>query len=100
MIAAIRRRSWLAAVAGVTAIALTATAVAQVSGGAYNLSWNALIPGGSSANAPYTEQGVIGQALAGRSSQGQYVIDSGFLGGAASGKYKRTVPNLSNDGLY
>ena len=100
MIAAIRRRWGMAAAAGVAAIALTATAVAQVSGGAFNLSWSALSPGGSSANAPYTEQGVIGQALAGRSSQGQYAVDSGFLGAAANGKYKRIMPGLSNDGLY
>jgi hypothetical protein len=100
MIATIRRRWWVAVVAAVTAGALTATAFAQVSGGAYNLSWSALSAGGSSANAPYTEQSVIGQALAGRSSQGQYAIDSGFLGAAANVKYKRIMPNLSGDGLY
>jgi hypothetical protein len=100
MIAAFRRRWWLAAAAGCAAVALTATAIAQVSGGAYDLSWSALSPGGSSANASYTEQGVIGQALTGHSSQGQYAVDSGFLGAAANVKYKRVMPNLSNDGLY
>ena len=100
MIARLRHHWLVAGLAAVMAIGVASVATAQVSGGAFNLSWNALLPGGSSANAPYAEQGVIGQAVVGRSSQGQYGVSSGFLGVAGDVKYKRVVPNLSGDGLY
>ena len=96
-----RRRRWLALALGLgAAAAVSASAFAQVSGGVFNLSWNVIAPGGSSSNAPYTEQAVIGQAVTGRSSQGQFAVSSGFLGGAANEKYRRVMPGLSTDGLY
>lgn len=95
-------RGWLLGVTlgAAAAAGLIATALAQVSGGVFNLSWNAIAPGGASANSPYAEQGVIAQPLAGTSSQGQFTLASGFLGGSSGDKYRRILPGISDDGSY
>ena len=94
----IRRRKSLALLSGgLGALVLGATALAQTSGGAYELSWRALAGGGKSTGAAYSEQGAIGQALAKTSTGGNYTVSSGFLGGGSE-KYKRVLPHLSKDG--
>ena len=82
---------------GLGAVAVVAAVVAQTSGGAYDLSWRSMNGGGKSTGGNYSEQGVIGQALAKSSTGGSYTISSGFLGGGAE-KYKRYLPVLSKDG--
>lgn len=96
-----RRRRWLlGAAAGVAALAVGSVAVAQVSGGAYDLSWNDILGGGTSANGSFSVQGGIGQPVAGRSSQGQFTLDTGFIAGLGAGKFKGVLPNVSKDGVY
>jgi len=93
-----RRKRWIAAAAGgVASLLVGAAALAQSSGGQYDLSWRALHGGGTSTGGNYTEQGVIGQGMARSSTGGGYTVDSGFLGGGAI-KFKRYVPLLSRDG--
>ena len=82
---------------GVGALTLGAAALAQTSGGAYDLSWRALAGGGKSTGGQYSEHGAIGQAVAGTSAGGAYTVSSGFLGGGSE-KYKRVLPHLSKDG--
>ena len=57
---------------GLGALAVAAAALAQTSGGAYELSWRAFAGGGKSTGGAYSEQGAIGQALAKTSSGGSY----------------------------
>ena len=98
---AIRRRRWLlGTAAGVVALLMGGVAFAQVSGGAYNLSWNAVLAGGASSNGSFRVQAGIGQSVAGRSTQGQYALDAGFVAGLSGGKYKGILPQLSKDGTY
>lgn len=91
-----RKRSLAMGASGLAALALGAAALAQTSGGMYDLSWRALAGGGSSTGADYTEHSAIGQALANTSAGGSYSVSSGFLGGGAE-KYKRYLPVLARD---
>ena len=77
-------------------LALGAMALAQTSGGNYELSWRTLTGGGNATGGNYTAQAAIGQALAGTSAGGSYSVSSGFLGGGAE-KYKRFLPVLARD---
>ena len=87
----------LAVVAGSAAgLFLSAVALAQTSGGTYDLSWRALSGGGKSAGGNYTEQGAIGQALTKSASGGSYSINGGFFGGGQD-KYKRYLPLAAKD---
>ena len=98
---AVRRRRWLlGAAAGAAALVLGGVALAQVSGGAYNLSWNDILGGGTSANGSFSLQGGIGQPVAGSASQAQFALNAGFLPGLAGGKYRGVLPQVSKDGTY
>ena len=81
---------------GLASLALGAAALAQTSGGVYDLSWRALAGGGKSTGGAYAEQGAIGQALTRTSTGGSYSVNSGFFGGGVD-KYKRFLPVLSKD---
>ncbi len=73
-----RRRRVVAIGAGALAsFALGAAALAQTSGGVYDLSWRALSGGG-------------------QSTGGTYTVNSGFFGGGVD-KYKRFLPVLAKD---
>ena len=75
---------------------LGAAALAQTSGGIYDLSWRALAGGGKSTGGNYVAQGAIGQSMTKTSTGGNYTVSSGFLGGG-SDKYRRFLPVLSKD---
>jgi len=77
-------------------LVLGAAALAQTSGGVYDLSWRALAGGKTSTGGGYVEQGAIGQTLTKTSSGGSYTVNSGFFGGGVE-KYKRFLPVLSKD---
>jgi hypothetical protein len=51
----------------------------------YDLSWNALFPGGATSGGAYTMDSAIGQPFAGKISGSSYELCSGFLCGANSG---------------
>ena len=91
-----RRRAVLLGAGGLASLALGAAALAQTSGGAYDLSWRTLSGGGKSTGGNYTVHAAIGQPLAGTSSGASYSVSSGFLGGGAE-KYKRFLPVLARD---
>ncbi len=94
-----RRQTVLAAVAGLVALAGTAIALAQSSGGIYDLSFSGITGGGGdSSGGSYALTGSIGQPLAGNSSQGTYALSGGLLGGGSS-KVLRFLPSLSSDGV-
>ena len=92
------RRRRLAAIGagGLASLALGAAALAQTSGGAYDLSWRTLSGGGKSTGGNYAEQGAIGQSLTRTSTGGTYTVNSGFFGGGVD-KYKRFMPVLAKD---
>ena len=92
-----RTRTFAIIGGGLGSLVLGAAALAQSSGGMYELSWRTLSGGGSSSGGGYVEQGAIGQALAKTSTGGSYTVSSGFLGGGAE-KYKRVLPQLAKDG--
>ena len=66
---------------------LTATAASAQIGGAYDLSWNTMDPGGitSSAGGAYALGGTVGQIDAGAHTGGVYVLAGGFWAGAIAG---------------
>jgi len=80
----------------VASLALGAAALAQTSGGAYDLHWRTLTGGKQSSGGNYAVNAAIGQQLAGTSSGGSYTVSSGYLGGGAE-KYKRFLPVLARD---
>jgi hypothetical protein len=77
-------------------LALGAVALAQTSGGIYDLSWRTLNGGGTATGGNYTVQAAIGQPLAGTSSGASFSVSSGYFGGGAE-KYKRFLPVLARD---
>ncbi|MBK9613542.1 hypothetical protein [Candidatus Amarobacter glycogenicus] len=91
-----RRRGLALGASGLAALALGAAAFAQTSGGVYDLSWRAIAGGGKATGDAYTVHSAIGQPLAKTSSEGNYQVSSGFLGGGAE-KYKRFLPVLARD---
>jgi hypothetical protein len=91
-----RRRLVAIGAGGLASFALGAAALAQTSGGVYDLSWRALAGGGKSTGGSYTEQGAIGQPLTRTSTGGSYTVNSGFFGGGVD-KYKRVLPVLAKD---
>ena len=91
-----RRRAVAMGAGGLASLVLGAAALAQTSGGVYDLSWRTLSGGGKSTGRNYTEQGAIGQALTRTSTGGSYTVNSGFFGGGVE-KYKRFLPVLSKD---
>ncbi len=97
--AGLKTRRTIAATGAVIAAAAVATAViAQSSGGSFDLSFRATSGGGgTSAAAPYELTGVIGQPVAGRSTGGDYVADSGFLGGGGIEKIRRFIIAIARD---
>ena len=95
--ARLKRRSLLPLAAVAAALLLVGVALAQSASG-YDLSWRAIAGGSNASGGGYQVRSVIGQPLTAHSSGGSYAIDSGFLGGAAPVKYKRTLPQLANDG--
>jgi len=59
--------------------------VAAQSGGGYDLTWNTIDGGGgSSISGSYALIGAIGQADAGASSGGAYMLNGGFLAGTGA----------------
>lgn len=66
---------------------LYATAAEAQIGGAYDLSWNTMDPGGttSSAGGAYVLAGTVGQIDAGAHSGGAYALAGGFWGGVVDG---------------
>jgi len=63
------------------------------SGGAFNLSWGAVVSGGASSGGNYTLTGAIGQAEAGMLSGGSYTLNGGFWSGVNGDS-----PNNSGNG--
>lgn len=98
MSAATRHRRLLAAgMAAVLPLAFAAVVVAQVSGGAYELRFRALLGGGKSAGGSYEVQGVAGQPFVGSSTGGAYSVAGGLIVAGAE-KYQRYTPLLAKDG--
>jgi hypothetical protein len=91
-----RRKAAIVILSGVGGLFLGAAALAQTSGGVYDLSWRTLSGGGSSSGGGYVQQSAIGQAMTKTSTGGSYTISSGFFG-AGQDKYKRFLPVLSKD---
>lgn len=94
-----RGKALAAGIAGGMALLAAGVAVAQTSGGAFDLSWHALRGGGTSSQSPYAVSGVAGQTITGHSANGTFVVDSGFFAGGGKEKYKRSLPNLAKDGV-
>lgn len=92
-----RKRLSLLSAAGLVALALSASALAQSASGNYELSWRALAGGGKSDGGGYVVQSAIGQSLTKSSSGGSYAVSSGYFAGGQD-KYKRFLPVLSRDG--
>ena len=90
----------MAAGGAVAALGLAAAAVAQSSGGIYDLSFSGINGGGgNSTGGSYALLGSIGQPIAGNASQGTYTLNGGFLGGGGPSKVLRFMPSLSRDGV-
>jgi hypothetical protein len=93
-----RSHGWsLPLVAIAASLLLIGVALAQSASG-YDLSWRTIAGGSNTSGGSYQVRSVIGQPLTAHSAGGSYAIDSGFLGGAAPVKFKRTLPQLANDG--
>ena len=82
--------------AALAALALCLTALAQSASG-WTITQFAYGGGGTSTQAPYSVQGVIGQPIAGSSTGGTYTVQSGFLAGFLE-KFKITAVMLAKDG--
>ena len=97
--AGLKTRRTIAGTGAVIAAAAVATAViAQSSGGTFDLSFRATSGGGGkSAAAPYEVTGSIGQPITGHSVGGEYVVDSGFLGGGGIEKFRRFIIAIARD---
>ncbi|MCZ2110402.1 MAG: hypothetical protein LC118_12675 [Dehalococcoidia bacterium] len=94
-----RGKALAAGIAGGLALLAAGAAIAQTSGGTFDLSWHALRGGGTSSQSPYVLSGVAGQAVTGHSANGTFVVDSGFFAGGGKETYKRSLPNLAKDGV-
>ncbi len=92
----IGHRPLLLAAAGSAALAVAAAALAQSASG-WTITQFAYGGGGTSTQAPYSVQGVIGQPIAGSSTGGTYTVQSGFLAGFLE-KFKITAVMLAKDG--
>ena len=92
----IAHRPLLVAAAGTAALAVAAAALAQSASG-WTITQFAYGGGGTSTQAPYSVQGVIGQPIAGSSTGGTYTVQSGFLAGFLE-KFKITAVMLAKDG--
>lgn len=92
----IGHRPLLLAAAGSAALAVAAAALAQSASG-WTITQFAYGGGGTSTQAPYAVQGVIGQPIAGSSTGGTYTVQSGFLAGFLE-KFKITAVMLAKDG--
>ena len=92
------RVRWLAATGGICALAVAGVAIAQSASG-YDLSWHTFGGGGvsSSSDGVYGMRGVAGQTFIGQSSNGPYAVDSRYIGGGATPKTKRFVPEAAKD---
>ena len=73
-----------AALAVLTALALTSAIISAQVGGGYDLSWSTVDGGGAtfSTGGTYSLGGTIGQPDAGTMSGGTYALDGGFWGGS------------------
>lgn len=91
-----RRRFAILGGGAAASLVLGAAALAQTSGGMYDLHWRTLTGGGPASGGNYGVQAAIGQPLAGTSSGGTYSVSSGFFGGGIE-KYKRFLPVLARD---
>ncbi|MCC6388016.1 MAG: hypothetical protein IT302_11615 [Dehalococcoidia bacterium] len=89
-------RTLVMAAAGTAALAIAAAALAQSASG-WTITQFAYGGGGTSTQAPYTVQGVIGQPLAGNATGGTYTVQSGFFAGFLE-KFKITAVMLAKDG--
>jgi len=94
-----RGKALAAGIAGGLALLVAGVAVAQTSGGTFDLSWHSLRGGGTSSQSPYVVSGVAGQVVTGHSANGSFGVDSGFFAGGGKEKYKRSLPNLAKDGV-
>ena len=92
----IGHRPLLLAAAGSAALAVAAAALAQSASG-WTITQFAYGGGGTSTQAPYSVQGVIGQPIAGSSTGGTYTVQSGFLAGFLE-KFTITAVMLAKDG--
>ncbi len=61
----------------VTSLLVAQAAVAMSDG--YDLSWNALFPGGATSGGAYTLDSAIGQPVAGKTSNSLYELCAGYL---------------------
>ncbi|HMO53866.1 MAG TPA: hypothetical protein PJ994_05125 [Tepidiformaceae bacterium] len=97
-----RQRAWRGVALGAAAFAGLAGLFAvsgQSASGSYELWWRTLTGGRATTGAQYEVRAAIGQPLTGRSTGGEYVVESGFFGGGAQEKYFRYLPLLSSDGV-
>ena len=77
-------KRWLLIITGglilILASLLAAQAAVAMSDG-YDLTWNALVPGGATRGGAYTMDSAIGQPLAGKTSASPYELCAGYLCG-------------------
>jgi hypothetical protein len=66
------------------ALLLVSQVVLARSGNGYDLSWNALFPGGAISSGVYTMDSAIGQPFAGKASGSPYDLCAGYLCGVKS----------------
>ena len=100
------RRAGILIATGAAVLTFGAVALGQSASG-YDLSFHALLGGGSSTNQSSTDnfaiQGVIGQTVSGTSSVsgegGAYRLESGMIEAMAA-HFHRVIPALATDGLY
>ena len=64
----------------VALLAASQSVIAQT-GGDFDLTWNALVPGGATRGGAYTMDSAIGQPLAGKTSSSPYELCAGYLCG-------------------
>lgn len=84
---------------GAVGIASVTAVIAQQADG-WNITRSGPTGGGGESNGgAYTLLGVVGQAVVGRSSGGDFAMESGLLGGGAEKSY-RYVPFIASDGSY
>jgi hypothetical protein len=93
------RRSIALGAATFAGLAGLVAVMGQSASGSYELWWRTLTGGNNATGGQYELRAAIGQPLAGRSTGGDYLVESGFFGGGAHEKYFRYLPQLSSDGV-
>jgi hypothetical protein len=84
-------------VAGVAAVAIVATVVAQSASG-WDLSFSGTGGGGRSTGGAFVLTGHVGEPVVGHATGGSYIADSGLFGLLAE-TFKRVIPHVAADGV-